>query len=195
MPTAAPRTGLRRVPWWAWVLLAIAIVIAVVAALGGFAPVRVTKVPTIALGGVYRGQQVDSRVLASRLVPAAANGERPPAGDTWLELELESTNTTDAPVPIDAISLRTIVGPLDGTTDPKVTMSARDGGFPADLQPGVPARLDLLWAVKQGSVATGDPIYVGVFEAVPDSGPQVVTGGYTLPEVKVRVITAVGRSA
>jgi hypothetical protein len=195
MPATAARTGLRRVPWWVWTLLAIAVAVAVTAALGGFATAPISKVPTIGLGSTFHGQEIDARVLGARLTGTSPTGEKAPAGHRWLELDLRSENTGDAPVPADAITLRTIVGSLDGTTRADRTLTSRDRGGIAELQPGIPTDLALLWKVPTGSVHDGDPIVVGVFESVPATGGAVYRDAYTAPDVKARVAFAVGDAA
>jgi hypothetical protein len=183
----------RRVPWWAWTLAAIAVVIGVVAALGGFADVPITRVRTIALGSTFHGQQVDSRVLGARVVAKAPGGSVSKKG-AWLELDLESTDRTDAPVPVDAVSLRTIVGPIGAGSGPDATLLSR-GGSPAELQPGIPTRLAVLWQVRTGAIRDGDRIVVGLFQQVPLTGRTVVVGQYGPPEVQARLQFTVGRAA
>jgi hypothetical protein len=186
---------MRRIPWWAWTLVGIAVVAGVVAALGGFSDVRLTKVRTIALGGVYAGQEVDSRVLAARIVTTAPGGQASPTG-SWLEIELESTDHTDAPVPIDVISLRaSIASVVDGVTAPDAQLTTRDGGTPRELQPGVPTRFAFLWKVPSGAIDDGERIAIGIFEALPETGRTVTLGEYGPPEVQARVISTIGASA
>jgi len=188
MPAVAARTGLRRVPWWAWAVVGIAVVVGLVAALGGFADAPIQKVPTIALGSAYHGQQVDARVTDARVVGVSPTGERPPAGRRWLQLDAEGLDTADRPVPVGAISLRTIVGPLDGSTAADRVLSHRGTGAISEFQPGVRTPISFLWAVPTGSVRPGDRIVVGLFEATPVEGPTVLLDQYGPPDVKVRLV-------
>jgi len=195
MPTTAARTGLRRVPWWAWTLLGAAGVVAVVAALGGFAQQPISRVPTIRLGTTYHGQEVDTRVLGAHLMARAPGGLRSEKG-AWLEIEAESINKTSGPVPLAAISFRTIVEPvLHGDHDADQVVLTRSGGAIADLQPGVRTRLAFLWQLPTGAIHNGDRIVVGLFEAVPEAGRTVTAHQYTAPDVKVRLQFAIGGTA
>ena len=49
----APDRVRRRVPWWLWAIGAIVVVIGVIAAIGGFNDVPISRVPTIALGSTF----------------------------------------------------------------------------------------------------------------------------------------------
>ena len=195
MPTTAARTGLRRVPWWAWTLLGVAGIVAVVAALGGFAQQPISRVPTIRLGSTYHGQEVDTRVLGAHLMARTPGGLRSEKG-AWLEIEAESVNETSGPVPLAAISFRTIVDPvLEGDHDADLVVLTRSGETIRDLQPGVPTRLAFLWQVPAGGIRDGEKIVVGLFEAVPEAGRTVTAHQYTAPDVKVRLQFAIGDTA
>jgi len=184
--------SLRRIPWWAWVLVGVVAVVGLVAALGGFNDVPITKVRTIPLGSTFHGQEVDSRVLGAKVSASAPDGLRSSKG-AWLQVELESVDRTNDPVPIDAISLRTIAGPVEATAQPYATVLTR-GGSPIELQPGVPTRMVVLWPIARGAIHDGDRIIVGVLQRVPKTGPTVTNGEYGPPVAEARLQFAVGQT-
>jgi hypothetical protein len=184
---------MRRIPWWAWTLAALVVAVGIVAAVGGFRDVPIQKVRTIPLGSVFHGRELDTRVLGARIVTTAPRGAIT-TGGPWLEIDVDTTNTSDAPVPRTAIDLRTIVTGAVGPTDEPSSITGPRGGYPPSLQPGVRTRLSFLWALGARPVHAGDRVVVGLFEETPVD--DAIAGGvYSDPEVRVRLQFTIGDAA
>ena len=191
-PRPMARRVSRRAPWWLWTLGAIVVVIAGVAALGGFADVPISRVPTIAVGATFHGSQVDSRVTGATVSADSPIGTDS-AGGEWLIVSVVSTNRTNQPVPADAIGLRVIAGGVvTADQKPYLEVLQRDGAGVADLQPGLRTALDFLWKVPAGGLADGDPIVTGVFERLPQPDNPIFSDAYSNPVVKARLQFAIG---
>ncbi len=191
----APDRVRRRVPWWLWAIGAIVVVIGVIAAIGGFNDVPISRVPTIALGSTFHGNEIDSSVTRATVSPDSPIGTDS-GGDDWLIVTVVSTNRTTQPVPADAIGLRAIAGGVvTADQKPYLEVLDRNGSTIAELQPGVRTTLDFLWKVPAGALTDGDTIIAGVFERVPEPDNPVFFDAYSNPVVKARLQFAIGASA
>ncbi|TDD65002.1 hypothetical protein E1262_26500 [Jiangella aurantiaca] len=139
----------------AWLVLAAAVL--VTALIGGFetasapAPARVAPGDAVDVGPVRLAAQawtIRDDIATSSLQDAGAAG--------WLVIEAEVTALTDATTTFPDTALR--LPPelrLDGAPDRVLLLAG--GTFAPQLQPGLPARVALLWPVADG-VDPGDEL-------------------------------------
>src|SRR6187402_275666 len=138
----APDRVRRRVPWWLWAIGAIVVVIGVIAAIGGFNDVPISRVPTIALGSTFHGSEIDSSLTHATVSSDGPIGADS-GGDDWLIVTVVSTNRTTRPVPADAIGVRAIAGGVVTADEkPYLEVLDRNGSTLSSLQPGVRTTLD-----------------------------------------------------
>lgn len=159
---------MRRVPWWGWSLAGIAVVIAIVAGIGGFAETPVTKVPTIALGDVYEGRQIDWSVESIELMSDVPGAVLPDddSGQFAVATVL-LTNHDDAPAPLSTAQLMLLIEDIDYVELADQQVTSRELGLSSLLQPGVPTEMLYIWAVP-ATVSADDAAIIGLLEAVPD---------------------------
>lgn len=175
-----PGATTRRVPWWGWTLAGIALVVALIAAVGGFAETPVTKVPTISLGDVYEGRQVDSSVEGLELSAVAPGLVLAGDGGQFAIATVLLTNHDDAPVPLSTIQLMLLIDDIDYVEVAQQQVLARDLGIASVLQPGLPTEVIYLWNVPS-SVSTDDAAIIGLLESVPDTDSPYGDGELSEP--------------
>lgn len=192
----APARRARRFPWWAWTLVAIALVTALVAALGGFREVPIEKLPAIALGEPHEGNEYRTTINAVYLTDRLPNtGHSADEGFEYLVVEATVENLANTPGynltrKLLRVLLTGVIDPDGPGSDPQVS-DPRYGDPVGYLQPGLPITVLYSWEVETGKVANGDDIVVGIFERhFDDSNPAF--DDYSTTDAVARVITQVG---
>lgn len=181
-------------PWWGWTLAGIALVIALVAAVGGFAETPVTKVATISLGDVYEGRQVDWSVESIELTAEAPGAVLPDDGGQFAIATVLLTNHDDVPTPLGTAQLLLLIDSIDYVELSDQQVSARDLGFTSVLQPGLPTRMLYIWNVPS-SVSEDDAAILGLLEAVPDTDSPYGDGELGEPLAVRRIDVTFSRDA
>lgn len=193
-PAPAPRK--RRLPGWAWTLIGLAAVVAIVAALGGFREVPIAKLPAIALGETHEGDEYRTTVDAVYLTSQLPNtGYAAEEGFEYLVVEATVENTTDRP--IFTLTRQLIRALVSGVVEPYGDAAAPDvsdprfGGPVGYLQPNLPLTVLYSWDVEIGQIKDGDEAIIGIFERHYDpSNPAF--DDYSTTDAVARVITEVG---
>lgn len=184
-PRLQPRAHPRR-PTWALVGAGgVLAAIGIVAALGGFADTPITKVPTIAIGEVYEGQQIDVSIEGAEVGRQTAFLTADD-GEQLVIVSALVVNRADVPVSNRAIQLVVLMGDVRLLEDPDAIVTPRDGETVGSLQPGVPTLLQYVWRTR-GDVASGDDAVVGIYEAVPDPNDIYDPGQLGLPNPVRRI--------
>ncbi|TBN56614.1 hypothetical protein EYE40_03940 [Glaciihabitans arcticus] len=190
-PVASRR---RRVPWWVWTLIAIAAVVGLVAAIGGFRDVPITALPRVELGEAHIGSEVRtvvSRAYLSDTQPTT--GREADAGSVYLVVEASAENVGTTPSLLDSDLIRVFAGDeISPVDEPSNVIELRSGDVSEFLQPGVAVDLAWIWPVDAGSLDVGDDVFVGIFDqfAVYDH-PIWGDDSFGRPTPVARVITSV----
>lgn len=186
----------RRVPAWGWTILAAAVAIGIVAALGGFRDVPIEKLPSIALGEAHEGSEYRTTVDAVYLSTQLPNtGYAADEGTEYLVVETTVENLTDRAMStltrdLIRVLVTGVIEPYGDGSAPSVS-DPRFGMAVGYLQPGLPLTVLYWWEVKDGAIDDGDEIVVGIFEHRFDSYNPAFDD-YTTTEAVARVITEVG---
>lgn len=182
--------------------MTIVVVLAVIAAitlLGGFSDVPQEKLPVVAIGESYAGNEATVTVTRSYLSPTrpAAPGNLDPLpaadGKQFLVVETLIENTTTSPSYIYADIVRVLIDDaLDPDIEPDATLDARTGTQLGLLQPGLTLTIDFLWEVDQAAVATGDDLIIGLLDRVPIANDPVFgDSAFTRPSPVARILTTI----
>ena len=193
MTSPAP-SRLRRVPWWVWTLAIIATVVAVVALLGGFSSIPEEKLPKVAIGERHTGGELSTvveRAWVSNQQPTT--GDFAEEGDQFLIVETRLENVTAAPSAMGTDVLRIEVdGLIEATTEPDVVLDVLRGKRASSLGASVPTTVDFIWVIPADSVATGDTVYMGIFDRFRVYGDPIFgDGAFTRPQVVALLETTV----
>ncbi len=181
-------------PWWGWTLGGVVLVVALVAGVGGFGETPVTKVPTISLGDVYEGRQVDSSVESIELAAEAPGSVLSDEGGQVAIATVTLTNHDDSPVQMSTMQLMLLIEDIDYVELAEQQVVARDLGFSSVLQPGLPTEVLYLWNVP-ASVSTDDLAIIGLLESVPDTDSLYGDGTLSEPLAVRRIEVAFDRDA
>ncbi|MBC7591264.1 MAG: hypothetical protein H7226_09530 [Salinibacterium sp.] len=192
--TTTPR-GRRRPPWWLWVLIAVALIVGLVAALGGFRDVPIQSLPTIGMGEKFEGNEVDATVTAVYLT------DRPPGqefaaedGMQFLVVDATALNHTDEPSLLTRDLVRVLledaIDPGDDSTFEGV-VDTRSAGQVPFLQPGLVTTLSYRWEIAVDAATEGDAIIIGIFERQLIYGDPIFDDAYSTSPV-VRILTTIG---
>lgn len=188
------KARLSALPWWGWILAAAAVVVGLVAAIGGFAQTPISKVPTISLGDVYEGRQVDSRVESVGFATEVPPGMTVEAGSQVVVATVRLVNRADDPVSLSTLELMLLINEIDYVKVSEQQFSARELDFPSSLQPGVPTEMLYFWEVPS-TVAAGDAAIIGMLESVPDSRSVYGEDKLTEPLAVRRIDVTLDRDA
>jgi hypothetical protein len=150
--------------------------------LGGWDTVELqsTKIPQYQPGDLVVGHQWSVRVQSAEFVDVHPDGfsELEP-GWSWLKLDLEATNETDATdsasdfgsdykgvLTIDggALGYGTTAENSEGNLERGKTYLVSDGTYLPDLQPGLPADIEIVFEVPEGTWEVGDDLTVGIID-------------------------------
>ena len=171
---AARATRRRRPPWWLWTAGAVAVAIAAVASLGGFADTPARRLPVIAEGGTHVGGQLETTVERIYLAPTRPGTDYDSSDDTeFLVVEARVENTTALPSTFVDRLVRVIAGNAVVETDRPALIEARTGQALSFAQPGLPVTAQFAWEVDRGALEIGDTVFVGFFEQFPIYGDPV----------------------
>ena len=191
---STPR-GHRRPPWWLSVLIAVALIVGLVAAFGGFRDVPLESLPKIGMGEKFQGNEVDATVTAVYLTDRAPGQEfAAEDGMRFLIVDVTALNHTDEP----SLLTRDLVGVLledaidpgdDSTFDGVVDL--RSGGQVPFLQPGLVTALSYRWEIPLDAATQGDAIIIGIFERQLIYGDPIFDDAYSTSPV-VRILTTIG---
>ena len=192
--TTAPR-GHRRLPWWLLVLIAVALVVGLVAALGGFRDVPLESLPKIGMGEKFEGNEVDATVTGVYLT------DRPPGqefaaedGMQFLIVDATALNHTDEPSLLTRDLVRVL---LEGAIDPgddstfDGVVDTRSAERIPFLQSGLVTALSYRWEIPIDAATEGDAIIIGLFERELIYGDPIFDDAYSTSPV-VRILTTIG---
>ena len=187
----APRQVAKRgLPWWAWLLVALLVLIVIVAALGGFSVVPVQKVTLVQPGDVVVGAEVDTTVQRVFLADRMPGATAPADGESVLIVEAELLNRTDEPTTLIQERIRVIAeGAITLADDPDRVVDLRNADPPDFLQPGIPTAVAFAWPVADGAIEPGDQIVVGILDRVPVSDDPIYGDtAYSAPRALARLV-------
>jgi len=192
--TSPTPSRVRRVPWWVWTLAVLATVVAVVALLGGFTAIPEEKLPKVAIGDAYVGGEVSTvveRVWVSNQQPT--NGDFAEDGEQFLIVQTRLENVKNAPSSFGSEVLRIeIDGVVEAATDPDVVLDVLRGQRVTSLGADIPTTVDFIWVIPADSVATGDTVYLGLFDQFRVYGDPIFgDGAFTRPQVVALLETTV----
>lgn len=196
--TDAPATPTRtRGPWRVWAILGLAVlvIVAAVAGLGGFNDVPEQELQKISLGDVEHGTQVDVEITAVYLSPRAP-GRKYDAddGEQYLVVTATLLNTTDTPSTLTSQLVRVLLDGEVSANDDGSFVDPRTGNQVSFLQPGIPLEGAFAWLVSDG-VHDGDEVVVGIFDHFRTEDPRYSDGAYTSPQPIARIVTTIGDRA
>lgn len=201
--TDAPATPTRRRgPWrggafrvWAILGVAVLVIVAAVAGLGGFNDVPVEKLPKISLGDVEHGTQVDTTITAVYVTPRApGQSYEAEEGKQYLVVTATLLNTTNKPSTLTSELVRVLIDGVVSANDDASFVDPRTGNQVGFLQPGIPLEGAFSWLIDD-TVENGDDVIVGIFDHFPTDDPRYSDGAFTPPEPIARILTTIGERA
>jgi hypothetical protein len=161
-----------------------AVLLATTAIFGGLEAAAVDPTPVVAVGETFTGSDLEMTVVGVELRDERGNAAAYPdeeKGERILVVTVDVVNTFDRPRGSATSDPRSPV--VDGIRiegiDEKGSVSRDDdGSIDPDLQPDVPARLQLAWVVGQDDFRDGEEIAL----TLPDSdhyvGQSLIRGDY-----------------
>ena len=161
-----------------------ALLLGATALFGGLEAAAVDPTPSVAVGEVFAGSDLEMTVVGVELrdergkalvFPDEEQGERVlvvvvDVVNTFDSPRRSSDNGADSPV-IDGIR-------LEGLDEPPTISRADDGEASPALQPDVPARLLLAWLVGPDDFRTGDEVTLTLPDSTHYVGKNIVRGDY-----------------
>lgn len=184
----------RRLPWWAWTLVAVASLTSIVALLGGFNDVPVQRLPVIEAGETFVGNEISLRIddiHLSSTAPVTRYDAK--EGKVYLVVEATAENVTTTPNIFLSRAVRVIVeGAIDGNDEPYNVVSLRDGGGVGFLQAGLPEKVAFLWEVDANRIEAGADITVGFLERYDLVDDPRFDDSKSTPEAVARLLDTVG---
>lgn len=182
-----------RVPWWAWVVAAAALIVGAIAAVGGFADATTQLVPRYELGERFTGNETSVTVESVTLrtvMPDSYDTEA--EGKKYLVVEATLDNELDSPNIFERDVVRVIVeGVIEAEDEPASVLEVRTGSQTGPLQPGIPMRVAYVWEVDADSIVDGDDLIVGIFERYEIADDPLFDDARTRPRGAGRVLTTV----
>lgn len=179
----------RRPPWWAWILVAGAVLIGGIAAVGGFNDVPAQALPRIELGETYSTNEVEVTVLSAVISEGSAFHGFTDDGKVHVIVAVEATALTNAPSRFARELIRVLIEDVIDPGTAATVRELRNGDPVGSLQPRLPVRLAYEWEVPQDSVRPGDEIIVGVFEQYDAPDSPIFDDAKSAPTAVVRVVT------
>jgi hypothetical protein len=180
-----------RIPWWAWTLGALALVVAIVALVGGFASTPERELPIVPLGETVTGGELAASVDSVYLTNANPDTGDIDATVDYLVVETTIENiSADPSAFIDSVLRVAVDGAIEESTPPSSILDTDRGLRTSYVQPGVPVTLSYVWSVDAAAIPAGTTIYLGLFDQFRVYGDPIFgDGAYTRPTVVAKLST------
>lgn len=180
-----------RIPWWAWVLGGLALVVGIIALVGGFATSPAKELPVVSLGETFTGGELAASVDRVYVTNTNPDTGLVDATVDYLVVEATVENVTKSPSAFSDSALRVAVdGAIDETTPPNSILDTDRALRISYVQPGVPVTLSYIWSVDAAAIPEGTTIYLGIFDQFRVYGDPIFgDGAYTRPTVVAKLST------
>ena len=177
--TAWARKLADRVPTGWLISGAGAVLLASTAAFGGLADAPVPKPPQLKAGQHYVGSDLDIAVASAAIGgKVRGTGISPAEGQKTLVVVLDVTNAFSKPRPATTADTLAGIRVEHVTAHGFAANRTADGSSVTALQPGVPTRVRIAWAVDADDVAPGDAIRVVLPDSTHNVGSLFAMGDY-----------------
>jgi len=182
-----------RIPWWAWVLGALALVVGIIALVGGFATSPQKELPVVEIGETFTGGELAASVDSVYVTNVNPDTGLIDATVDYLVVETTVENVTRNPSAFSDSVLRVAVdGAIEETTPPTSILDTSRGLRTTYVQPDVPVALSYVWTVDAAAIPAGTTIYLGLFDQFRVYGDPIFgDGAYTRPTVVAKLSTEI----
>lgn len=173
---------------------ALVVFLGITSLFGGLEAVATPETPVVAAGETFIGAEIEMTPVQATLIDTLnTTGVFPDEGERILSLVLDASNLSEfarASAAKDALGLIRIEGLADllserGLTEMEVqggiapaVARLDDGTFDPWLQPGLPVRLVLSWAVPSDAFSAGDSVRLSLPTGTRAVGQSVIYGVY-----------------